>query len=182
MLQASLQQRHCSTADIEIPYRNLQLAIFDHGRQERGFPQAGSLQKRIGADGGFQVRTGLLHCRLDIGKERTDLSWNRGTLIGSLRRSLDCGRNRTTPAMAHHQDHIGSQDGGGILQTRDNLRGDDVARHAGDKKLADGLVEDHLHRHARIGAGKNRGKRFLLLHHLLQNREITSIGRTSGRW
>ena len=84
--------------------------------------------------------------------------------------------------MAHHQDGVGSQHCRGILQTGDDLRSHDVARYPGDKELADRLIEDHLHRHARIGAGQDRGERFLLLHHLLQDREVTPMGVTSGRW
>ena len=54
--------------------------------------------------------------------------------------------------------------------------GNDVAGHARDKELSDRLIEDHLHRHARIGAGEDRGKRFLLLQGLLQHGEVTAVG------
>ena len=40
-------------------------------------------------------------------------------------------------------------------------RGDDVARHADDEQVAEALIEDHLGRHARVGAAQDDGERLL---------------------
>jgi hypothetical protein len=116
----------------------------------------------------LQVRAGLLDGKLDMREERADLSWNRCFLNHS--------RDRSAPAMAQHEDRIGPQHGGSILETGEDLRSYDVSRYAGYEELSDGLVKDHLNRHARIGTGKNRGKRLLLLQRLLQHGKITPVG------
>lgn len=50
---------------------------------------------------------------------------------------------------------------GSKLDAADQRRCDDVAGHPDHKQIAQALVEDDLHRNARVGATENRGDRFL---------------------
>ena len=62
-----------------------------------------------------------------------------------------------------------------IFQTRHDLRCHDIPCHPRHKDLPNTLIEDDLHRHARVGTRKNRSKRLLLAHRLLlQNLQIRS--------
>ena len=126
------------------------------------------MHQGIGPDGGLQIGAGRLHRGLDIGEELADLPGDRLALNGS--------GDRTAASMTHDQDGIGPQHGGSILEAGHDLRSNDVAGNAGDKQLADGLIENHFHGHPRIGTGENRGEGFLFLQHLVQHGEITPVG------
>ena len=60
-----------------------------------------------------------------------------------------------------HDDQRRAELGGGKLDAADLRRGDDVARNADDKQVAEALVEDDLGRHPGVGASEDDSERFL---------------------
>ena len=65
--------------------------------------------------------------------------------------------------MPHHQQHLHAQHRRAIFQASDDLRVDQISRDPNHKDMSDRLVEDQLHRHARIRTGEHRRKRLLLV-------------------
>src|SRR5215467_14987722 len=99
----------------------------------------------------------------------TDLS---GHLFG-LHRCL----HRSAVTMPKHQQGLYSKYSDAILKAGDDLRSHNVSRHTRYEDVTNRLIEDHLHRHAGIGAREHRGKWLLLIHRVLsQNGEISFDG------
>src|ERR1700730_8630078 len=79
--------------------------------------------------------------------------------------------------MTQHHHDFHAEHGGAVLETGDDLRSADVARHATDKDVSNALVEDELDRHTGIRAGQHRGEWLLFRHgSLLQNGQVLLEG------
>ena len=105
-------------------------------------------------DGVYQAGTGF-NGWLKVRIQRRNLARNIRLRNGSF--------DGSAVGVTHDEENFYSQYGGSILERTDDLGVDDIPGDAADEYVTDGLVEDELHRHARISAGEYGGKRLLLL-------------------
>src|SRR5664279_6471079 len=84
----------------------------------------------------------------------------RADLAGDLL-ALDGRADGATIGVSQDNNYLRAQDSGAILQAADDLRRDDVARDAGDKDVANALVENKFDGDAGVGAGQD-GSEWLL--------------------
>jgi hypothetical protein len=73
------------------------------------------------------------------------------------------GLDGSAAGVAENEDDLGSEDSDAVFEATDDFRRRHIAGDTGDEDVSDGLVEDDLDRHARIGAGEDGGKRLLLI-------------------
>jgi len=75
--------------------------------------------------------------------------------------------------MAKYEKSFDSEDSNTIFQAGNDLRCHNIAGDSRDKDVANRLVKDKLHRHARISAGEHRGKGLLFTHGMFfQDRQV----------
>jgi hypothetical protein len=142
---ASTQQRHAAIQDVVVRGDDLQLAFVHQAGDDSGrFAQSGRLDTGIRSSDGVGVWASLIDGWLDVRKESADLSGNCRAFYGRP--------HGTAIGVSNHQDYFRAQDRRAILEAGDNLRGDDIACHAGNKNTSDRLIKNQLYRHTRIGA------------------------------
>ena len=93
------------------------------------FTQSGRLDPGIRPSDGIGVWASLIDGRLDMRKQSADLSGNCRAFYGRP--------HGTAIGVSNHQDYFRAQDRRAILEAGDNLRGDDIAGHAGNKNTSD---------------------------------------------
>src|SRR5207237_887557 len=125
---------------------DLELIVFDGLRDDRRRArQKTGLDLGVGLRRCFQVWPGLLDRRTNRAVEHADLHGDR------LR--LDRRIEGPASAVDQHQYRRLAEHDYNVIDVGYQIVGLDVAGHAANKQMPDGLIEDELDRHAGIGAG-----------------------------
>jgi hypothetical protein len=123
----------------------------------------------MGFSGRFQVRSSLIHGPLNLRENRADLS---GHFL-----ALDCRFHSSAIGVTHHQNHLGAQNSGAILQAANHFWRDEISCNSVDIYVPDTLIKYELNRDPRIRTGKYSSERLLLfLSMLLEDREVLFVG------